>query len=485
MATSSPLWTILLTALGVWHRLWILPLIESLLLVICGTLAYSISKELSYATSRAQGHVAAGVNSIVPLISHAFVGGCTMLLLLPSSIGQMETPLAIALLLGAMRSTLGKRISVLPLLACAASTRLELIPLFAVVFIFALSARWPRRPLALAAAIILSASLWVHMQFGSLLPNSMHAKSIGYGYTRMEVFQQLFAIRFLERPLTLSLLIFFACIVAQIRYIAPHQKTRYATGFPIVMGALGVIVMGEYVTRKVPIFEWYIPLFLVPILISLLLYSRPKAANSWMTGITECARVVSVALLLIVPLWKGCMLVRAGWQPTPLAIAQEDRQDSARVREYLAVGSVLQASCPSGTLMTAEIGALGWSFHGHIEDAFGIASPRAIAFQPLTSGAPVGGIPAAYALEATPDMIVSYSSLDAEVHSNQRLNTDYSLIALPPTLPADYVPSMSLGWHGSTHLDVFLRKNGTCNVRAVENALTAAVLVNDIGGERH
>jgi hypothetical protein len=235
------------------------------------------------------------------------------------------------------------------------------------------------------------------------------------------------------------------------------------------------MVMGEYVTRKTPIFEWYIPLFWVPILLCLLLYSRPKSSSLWMIGIVECSRIASVALMLIVPFWKGCMLVRAGWELTPSAIAEEDRQDSARVREYLAVGSALQASCPSGTLMTAEIGALGWSFRGHIQDAFGIATPRAIAFQPLTSGAPVGGIPAAYALEARPDMIVSYSSLDAEVRSNDELKADYRLVALPTTLLADHVPSMATGWHKSNHLDVYLRLNGACPVGAVENALLAAV----------
>jgi hypothetical protein len=480
MATSSPLWTILLTTLGVWHRLWILSLIEGLLLILSGALAYILSEELYCATRRAEGNVDSGSNSVGPLLSHASVGGCTMLLLLPSSIGQMETPLAIALLLGAMRSVFGRRIWVLPLLACAAITRLELVPLFAIVFIFALSAGWPGRPLALAAAISSSASLWVHTQFGILLPNSMHAKSIGYGFNRMEIIQQIFEIPFIERPLALSFLIFFACIVAQTLYAGRHRELRYAMWLPTLSGAWGLIVMLEYVVRTVPIFPWYIPLVWVPILLSLLLYSRPKPSNLWMMGIVECSRLASLALMLIVPFWKGCMLVRAGWELTPAAIAEEDRQDSARVREYLVVGSVLQTSCPSGTLMTPEIGALGWSFRGHIEDAFGIASPRAIAFQPLKSGAPVGGIPAAYALETKPDMIVSYSSLDAEVRSNDELNADYRLIALPTTLPADHVPSMPLGWHKSTHLDVFLRKNGACSFGGVENALTAAVPANDV-----
>ncbi len=482
MATSSPLWTIVLTTLGMWHRVTTLSLLEGALLLTCGLLAYSLSAKISFAKRRAPGRLDVGVNAVGSFAFHVFVGACTMLVLLPSSIGQMESTLAIAFLLGAMCSTLGKRIWAVPLLACATSTRLELVPLFAIVFIFALTARWPRYPLAFAAAIAGSVALWVHSQFGILLPNSMHAKSIGYGFSRLEIMQQLFAIPFLERPLAISLLIFFSCIIIQLLQARPNREQRYATWVPIISGALGVMVMGEYVTRKVPIFEWYVPLFWVPILLSLLLYSRQKNANAWMISILEGSRVVSVGLLLLVPLWKGCMLIRAGWQLTPLAIAQEDRQDSARVHEYLVVGSVLQKTCPSGTLMTSEIGALGWSFQGHIRDAFGIASPRAMAFQPLTSGANVGGIPAAYALETKPDLIVSYSALDGEVRDSHNLRAHYRLVELPTALPAESVPSISIGWHKSTHLDVFLREDGSCNVGVVERALNTAVQPGIGGG---
>lgn len=480
MATSSPLWTIVLTALGIWRHVAILSVLESLLLLTCGLLAYSISTEISSATRRAQGRYEVGVQSIGSFAFHIFVGACTMLVLLPSSIGQMESPLAMAFLLGAMRSALGKRIWALPLLACATSTRLELVPLFAVVFVFALSARWSRYSIALAAAIAGSVGLWVHSQFGIFLPNSMHAKSIGYAFSRLEITQQLFAIPVLERPLAITLLVFFVCIVVQFLQARPSREQRYVTWLPILSGALGLMVMCEYVTRKVPIFEWYVPLFWVPILLSLLLYSRQKSSNTWMISILESSRIVSMGLLLLVPLWKGCMLVRAGWQLSPLAIAQEDRQDSARVHEYLTVGSILANSCPSGTLMTSEIGALGWSFQGHIHDAFGIASPRAIAFQPLTSGASVAGIPAAYALETQPDVIVSYSALDAEVQNSHDLKADYKLIALRPTLPSEAIPSMSLGWHKSTHLDIFLREDGNCNLGAAEKALNAAVGPRDM-----
>ena len=478
MATSSPLWTILLTGLGVWKHLWFLSVIESLLLTLCGTLAYLLSAEISFDTSEAAADLDSSSRSTRTFLYHSIVAGLTMVILLPSSVGGMETPLAIALLLGAMRSAIGKRIWALPLLACAACTRLELTPLFAIVFVIALRARWPRRPLILAAAIGLSVSGWIFTQFGIALPNSMHAKSIGYGFHRMEIVRQIFAVDFVERPLGFCLLVFLVCICFQTVQALRHRKLHHAIWLPTLLGVWGLIVMLEYITRTNPIFEWYIPLIWVPILLFLLLNGRVKSSNLWLTVPVECIRLASLFLLLLAPVWKASMLVRAGWRLTPSAIAEEDRQDSARVQAYLVVGNTLRRSCPAGTLMTSEIGALGWSFRGHIDDAFGIASPRAIAFQPLRSGAEVAGIPAGYALEAAPDIIVSYSALDTEVRNSRELGVRYRRIALPTTLPADHVSSMPLGWHKSTHLDVLLRKNGLCSYKAIENALTGEFAPN-------
>lgn len=474
MTTSSPLWTIVLTAFGAWQHLWMTCLIESLLLVVCGVLACNLSQDVARAKRCAEAEVERGSNANT-LLYHLAVGGCVIMLLLPSSIGQMETPLAIALVLGAMRSILGRRIVALPLLACAASTRLELLPLFFGLFVVGLIGKWPRKPLLFAAMMMFATTAWVYLQFGTFLPNSMHAKVVGYGFSHREVLQQLFAIPVLTRPLTLAFLTFVTSIAILTLCLHPQRRMGYADWLPILSGAWGLVVMSAYVIRKVPIFEWYVPLFSVPLLLCLLLYSQPGSLGVFMNGLVELSRYVSIALLLTVPLWKDCMLFRAGWKTTSLAYAQEDRQDSARVHEYLAVGSVLQTSCPSGSLMTSEIGALGWSFRGHIVDAFGIATPSAMAFQPLISGAETGGIPAAYAHTIRPDVIVSYSSLDTEVRSSGLLNAEYKLIALPTTLLADRVTSFPNGWHKSSHLDVFVLKSGVCMLNDVGDTLIATV----------
>ena len=478
MATSSPFWTLLLTLLRAWQHRFILPVMEGVLVIMSGIIAFTVSMKLSCETDGTASVITASRNSANLYLRHFAFATCVMLLLLPSSIGQMETPLAIMLLLGSVQSAIGKQAWTLPLLACAAMTRLELLPLLALVVLFALRFNWPKRSLLITFAILAGTALWVYTQFGVLLPNSMHAKAIGYGYGHLEVLQQVFAIPFLEWPLAVVFLLFLICILVQTVSVRRLAEWNPATWLPIVAGFWGLLVVMEYVIRKSPIFEWYIPLFWVPILLCLVLYTRPALTKSPATRLIELARWSGLALLLVAPFWKGCMLIRAGMLLTPASIAEEDRQDSARVHEYLVVGSVLQRTCPSGTLMTSEIGALGWSFPGIIEDAFGIATPRAMAFQPLRSGAPVGGVPAAYALEASPDMIVNFSSLDAEVRASPQLNRTYSLISLPTTIRSDHVPTSPLGWHKSTALDVFLRKDGACNFPEVESALSAAMTAN-------
>ncbi len=232
--------------------------------------------------------------------------------------------------------------------------------------------------------------------------------------------------------------------------------------------------MLEYVVRKTPIFDWYRPIVWLPCLMCLLLYRDAERARWWLRVPMEVVRFMSLALLMIVPLWQTSALVRAAKVETAAARLAEDRGDSARVHQYLVVGRALRESCPTGKLMTAEIGALGWTFDGYVYDAFGIATPRALAFQPLRSGAPVGGVPAGFAAEIMPDVIVNYAALDVELRNDPALMARYDMIRLPPTLPSDRVNANAPGWHGSVSLDVMIRKDGRCDVEAVERSLSAA-----------
>jgi hypothetical protein len=51
----------------------------------------------------------------------------------------------------------------------------------------------------------------------------------------------------------------------------------------------------------------------------------------------------------------------------------------------------------------------------------------------------------------------------------------YELVELPASLLAVGRGMSQRGWHGSTHLDVMLRKDGMCPVAEVESVLRAAL----------
>ena len=67
------------------------------------------------------------------------------------------------------------------------------------------------------------------------------------------------------------------------------------------------------------------------------------------------------------------------------AIAAIAALDAAPFALIFGGGTALARACPSATLMSSEIGALGDAFPGEILDAFGLATPAAIR-HPVASG---------------------------------------------------------------------------------------------------
>jgi hypothetical protein len=144
---------------------------------------------------------------------------------------------------------------------------------------------------------------------------------------------------------------------------------------------------------------------------------------------------------------------------------------AARVHEYLKIGMLLNNACPKATLLTSEIGGLGYSFHGRILDGMGLVTPEAVAYHPLhfpedsPSGAD-GAIPPRYAQAAKPDLIVTYRIL-GEATIQQGPSLGYVDFVLPPFPMEDDVPA---GYYlGAMH--VMVRKSGLCLAWKVRDSL--------------
>lgn len=470
MATSSPLWTVLLALLHAPNHPAMLPVAEALLLWCCGVLAVCIGMDT--VSSAVQGRRMAIVGA---------AGLLTTVLVLTSSLGQMETPLAVALLLAAWWSARRDAGWTLPLLALAACTRLELLPLLAVA-----GAAWLLKgkralPAAIAVLLVGAAAVWTWVQFHVLLPNSMHAKRLVYHYTVKQAAQQFMSFRLSAELPVLALLLFIAMAVWGVRRATPLQRTTPV--LPLLAIVWGLCICMQYIANRTVLFEWYRPLFTVPLVLGLLLCPVEALRPRRLRGLRELrrfrglrtiaivCRITALLYVMALPLIAAEHAVAAAMQHTPLATSRIDAGDSARVQEYLQIGTVLRSTCPGARLLTPEIGALGWAFGGYVLDAFGIASPGALHYQPLTGGAAVGGIPAAYVIGTLPDVMVSYSALDTEVRESPELTSRYERVNLPPSPRSDRGGALDAGWRGSSNLDVWLRRDGTCPVRLASEAL--------------
>ena len=244
MATSSPLWTALLAVLQApsWPQL--LPTFEAVLLwaavVLAGLAAYrNLQRDAAEPGQRGLRLAAAAVAS----------GTAVFLLLLSSSVGQMETPLAVALLLLAWATALRNSALALPALACAAIARLEWLPLFFVAAI--LWWFWTRRwqPIATACGIVALAAGCTVQQFGVLLPNSMRAKQIGYSISVGRAFREWVNPRLRdELLLAVLLLLLLWCAVDAARAWRRGSLTP-SQAVPLFAAWGALVVAAEYIAR--------------------------------------------------------------------------------------------------------------------------------------------------------------------------------------------------------------------------------------------
>ena len=101
---------------------------------------------------------------------------------------------------------------------------------------------------------------------------------------------------------------------------------------------------------------------------------------------------------------------------------------------YQKIGNLLNAEYPYKTLLTSEIGALGYTFQGEILDAAGLASPGSLAYHPMKvpedrpSGS-IGGYLRDMSKRISPDLIVSYDVFAQALLKDNVIN-QYNIIQI-------------------------------------------------------
>lgn len=372
--------------------------------------------------------------------------------LLPSSIGLMETPAALLILGIAILLYLRPTFWAFAFFGMAVFFRLELVVFLA---IFGVEAMWSRRfrlhNVIWATTIGVSPFVLFELAFfHSIIPNTMRAKSAGYslGYLDSASILLRRGVFVVNKAIAIKLLCLVAAAWLALRrgYAALWRPESAVLG--LIMLA-GLTIAGAYVAMKTFVFAWYVPLFYLPIVFAL-------AAIALQEGGYQVVGVVVLATIS-----HQYYLAQTCYAATLDAGQHAGFHEGARVQQYLAVGGQLYTMCPECALMTSEIGGLGYAFRGRIVDGFGLVSPDALRFHPMKvpeerrSGT-TGAIPVGYIREVKPEFIVSYDVfVEAFVRSDESKN--YHRIRLPVFREKDRALARKNKLWGSEYLSVFVR----------------------------
>jgi hypothetical protein len=450
MVTSSPVWTVLLAVAG--RALPVanpVPLLDVVFLLMGAAAGYLLVK-----------HVVGGdVGMALAFPALAFVYVCVGDF--PSFIGQMETPCAIALILCGLLGVIRKRSWGMPLLLLACFTRYECVVLLGMAGIWTtLRREWSKWSVAGCVAIAAAGTAWLLREYGTLIPNTVIAKSHLYAMTYRQVLGQLIATR----------LWFVACVPAALLWwFYGRDRWRKPSSVVILLGGFGVILASAYLGRRTFVFAWYLPLVWIPISLAVLLWTDIRRFKSAAVG------AIFAGLLLIPFAGVDAKLLLAAMGTTQHEVAGFSL--IARVHEYRQVAAALQRACPSGVLLTSEIGALGWEFHGKILDGAGLATPAAIRFHPMRipeerSTGDLGEIPAGFVRESRPDLIVSYDFfMESSLPAARGLG--YSDYSYPPFIRKER--DVMNGLWKQQRLHVLVAPAGRCSAPAIDRVVHEAL----------
>lgn len=271
-------------------------------------------------------------------------------------------------------------------------TRLELALWFVIAFLFTQNASQKKLFFTGVAPFLLFYMVFNGYFFGSLLPNTISAKSRVYHVN----FQDFWF--FLHVTPLIGLYLFGFCVL---QFFLLLERKSSVWVFPTSL--VSTILLFLYFSRGTMMFQWYLPLILLPLALTFLMTRSSKRVyivlHSALGGFilsSWTSRAIS----------EGVGLVQNRPAANPESLSGE------RVRQYQRIGDLLYRRYPNATLMTSEIGGLGWTYKGEILDSVGLVSPRFLKYHPMAvpedrATTATGAIPPGAVHEAQPDLIVS------------------------------------------------------------------------------
>ena len=381
--------------------------------------------------------------------------------LLPSSTGLMET--GFALLMVGLGILLLLRSSPwgFAILGLAVFVRMELLILLGLTVLFLLLQKRFSVYQTIGYSILgfVPFTLYDLYYYQTLIPHSVIAKPTVYS---IEWFQTTADILFYSLP---NIAITGGIVLAVLGMILlAYMLTTLLVAFQERKGSIGtwallfclwaMVTVSGYIIGRVFVFDWYRPLYMVPIIIGsticLFAIENPK-----ILGIKIVTFVIAFISAVSVMRSLYASIANPGLYST--------FELGARVKVYQQVGAILHERFPNATLLTSEIGGLGYSFKGKILDAAGLASPDALDFHPLKvpqqrANGNVGAIPPEYVRSTLPDLIVSFD-IFSEALLKDDVTSLYNQILIPAYLPEDEKLAMTKTIWGSRYLRIYILRD--------------------------
>lgn len=386
LGTTTPLWTLILASL---YRLGASDLPRTAL--ILNALGNSLSLILVVQLARRLGLERSW--TILVAVLFAFFPA-----VLQNTLSGMETPAFTLFILLTLEADLADR----PILAGIAAglatlTRPEGVLVGILIVGRRLLAR-DRRPdqvILAGLAVVLPWATFAMAYFGSFIPESVLAKSIGY--------QQLTTVEHVSRWFinlspwgVILLLLVVPAAGPAARHVIQHPRLSLITLFPVLLGASQILAA----FHNVFIFDWYeVPLFPFLLLGSV-------AAIRYRSR--HAPRIIKAALVscILMTLASGINLGRDATQPFLALLVP----DPGRETGYLKTADLLSDRLTRSTVVAMpEIGAFGYRANVQVLDTMGLVSPRTIDYlrSPEHSQLASGALPPGLIRDSMPDYIVS------------------------------------------------------------------------------
>jgi hypothetical protein len=419
--------------------------------------AISWLSSLCYPPCLALGAALLRRTTATPLQAVALSAALVLLLLMPCSVVMMETPVAVAVMLGTLLLVDADKDRALGCMAgVCLLARYELALLALLCFVASRRKRdfviGAAPPVALFAAFTLS-------YFHTLFPETAAAKRRVYSGGRPFLLAHI-DWPFLQGPAfhAAAMLVFLVLAGLLVWRTASRVRRPSVGSWPVVAVVFALCLLAVHVSQDGLMFYWYWPLITVPFMLAACAMGLER--GRWWA--------LPVALAIVMsPIVKEGLWSAVGYA-VRMPVANEQFRATMRAEQYRRIARDLKASLPNGTMLSPEVGALGWDYYPNkIFDAVGLVTPSALKYHPMKvpeerRGGWLGAIPVGTIEEFHPDIVVAWSMVSEAFRRalEEGQLSDYMPAGHWPVLPDDLRERYDIesgSWREET-VDVYRRR---------------------------